>query len=62
MVEYLGRNGRGLNLTWEVREGIESHSKPREDLMGALKGEDVSLEAQICRSLRRGCISEPRHR
>ena len=21
MVEYLGRNGRGLNLTWEVREG-----------------------------------------
>ncbi|CAI8035823.1 Deoxyguanosinetriphosphate triphosphohydrolase-like protein, partial [Geodia barretti] len=49
MVEYLGRNGRGLNLTWEVREGIESHSKPREDLMGALKGEDVSLEAQICR-------------
>ena len=49
MVEYLGRNGRGLNLTWEVREGIESHSKPREDLMGALKGDDVSLEAQICR-------------
>ena len=49
LVECLGRNGQGLNLTWEVREGIESHSKPREDLMGALKGDDVSLEAQVCR-------------
>ena len=49
MVEHLGRNGQGLNLTWEVREGIESHSKPREDLMGALKGDEVSLEAQVCR-------------
>ena len=49
MVEHLGRNGQGLNLTWEVREGIERHSKPREDLMGALKGEAVTLEAQICR-------------
>jgi len=49
VVEHLEKNGDGLNLTQEVREGIGAHSKPREDLMGALKEDTVSLEAQICR-------------
>jgi dGTPase len=49
VVEHLEKNGDGLNLTWEVREGIGAHSKPRDDLMGALKEEAVTLEAQVCR-------------
>jgi dGTPase len=49
VVEHLEKNGQGLNLTWEVREGIGAHSKPRDDLMGALKEGAVTLEAQVCR-------------
>ena len=30
MVERLERNGRGLNLTWEVRDGILKHTGPEE--------------------------------
>jgi dGTPase len=30
MVERLERDGRGLNLTWEVRDGILKHSGPHE--------------------------------
>ncbi|MBF8267036.1 MAG: putative deoxyguanosinetriphosphate triphosphohydrolase [Dehalococcoidia bacterium] len=48
VVEHLEKNGQGLNLTWEVREGIGAHSKPREDLMGAPK-DNITLEAQVCR-------------
>jgi len=49
IIEQLEKNGNGLNLTWEVREGIGAHSKPRDDILGALKNQDVHLEAQICR-------------
>ncbi len=49
VVERLENNGTGLNLTAEVREGIGAHSKPRENVMGALKQDPVTLEAQICR-------------
>jgi dGTPase len=31
VVEVLEKDGRGLNLTWEVRDGIAAHSKGMED-------------------------------
>ena len=49
IVEKLEREGRGLNLTSEVRQGIASHSKPREDVMGGATPHDLTLEAQIVR-------------
>ena len=35
IVERIERDGRGLNLTWEVRQGILMHSKPRGDFLAA---------------------------
>jgi len=32
VVEMLEKEGQGLNLTWEVRDGIRAHSKGMEDL------------------------------
>jgi dGTPase len=32
VVEKLENNGQGLNLTWEVRDGILNHSKTRENI------------------------------
>ena len=49
IVEQLEKEGEGLNLTWEVRHGIVSHSKPRGDFLGADLTEGLSLEGQICR-------------
>jgi dGTPase len=36
LVDLLERSGEGLNLTWEVREGILKHSKPREGIFEEL--------------------------
>ncbi|RLC73150.1 MAG: deoxyguanosinetriphosphate triphosphohydrolase [Chloroflexi bacterium] len=48
VVDVLENDGKGLNLTWEVREGILKHSKSREDLLG--EGElPHTLEGQVCR-------------
>ncbi|MBI2912246.1 MAG: dNTP triphosphohydrolase, partial [Chloroflexi bacterium] len=33
VVDHLEKDGQGLNLTWEVREGIIKHSKVREDIL-----------------------------
>ena len=49
IVEELERDGEGLNLTWEVRHGIVSHSKPRGDFLGTTVPEGLSLEGQVCR-------------
>lgn len=49
IVEKLEREGRGLNLTFDVRHGIVSHSKPKGDVMGGATPEDLTLEAQIVR-------------
>ena len=49
IVEQLEKEGRGLNLTWEVRQGILRHSKPRGEFLDAESVEGLSLEAQICR-------------
>ena len=48
IVERIEREERGLNLTWEVRQGILMHSKPRGDFLAALDN-DLTLEAQIVR-------------
>ena len=49
VVEVLEKEGRGLNLTWEVRQGIVSHSKPRGDFLNKDLARHMTLEAQVCR-------------
>jgi dGTPase len=49
IVESLEKDGRGLNLTWEVREGILKHSKTRQDVQDFIFETPGTLEAQICR-------------
>lgn len=50
VVERLEKDGHGLNLTWEVRQGILNHSKGRGSLEGLRQpNEELTLEAQICR-------------
>lgn len=46
VVEKLENNGRGLNLTWEVREGIVKSSKIREDIFAEAWGTASTLEGQ----------------
>jgi dGTPase len=48
-VETLEKEGRGLNLTWEVRQGIVSHSKPQGDFLGGGLAEGLTAEAQVVR-------------
>ena len=49
IVERLAHDGEGLNLTWEVRQGIISHSKPQGDFLDIKLDESLTLEAQILR-------------
>ncbi len=49
VVTHLEKNGQGLNLTWETRDGILRHSKPREDLLAEGAGLPETLEGQIVR-------------
>ncbi|MDY6912000.1 MAG: deoxyguanosinetriphosphate triphosphohydrolase [Chloroflexota bacterium] len=49
VVEFLERDGKGLNLTREVREGILKHSKSREGLLGDDWQTPDTLEGQICK-------------
>jgi dGTPase len=49
IVDQLEKNGRGLNLTWEVRDGILHHSKGRSDLMAANRSVPATLEGQVVR-------------
>jgi len=50
VVERLENGGRGLNLTWEVRDGIVNSSKGREDILASAEGgEPATLEGQIVR-------------
>jgi dGTPase len=49
IVEHLAREGEGLNLTWEVRQGIISHSKPQGDFLDIKLDESLTLEGQILR-------------
>lgn len=49
VVELLEKDGQGLNLTWEVRDGIKNHSKPEEDIFEESPGEAATLEGEVCR-------------
>ena len=50
LVDTIEKNGRGLNLTFEVREGIANHSKPRGDFLDRKNIDtDLTLETQILR-------------
>ncbi|MCX6013336.1 MAG: deoxyguanosinetriphosphate triphosphohydrolase [Chloroflexi bacterium] len=49
VVDILENEGRGLNLTWEVRDGILKHSKSRIDVFGSGWELPATLEGQICK-------------
>ena len=49
VVDSLEKQGLGLNLTQEVRQGIVSHSKPRGDFLSKSGVKALTLEAQVCR-------------
>jgi len=47
VVDVLENNGRGLNLTWEVRDGILNHSKTRVNIWGKGWGKVNTLEGEV---------------
>jgi len=48
IVDFLENDGRGLNLTWEVRDGIVNHSKSQvEGILGKEWGEVGTLEGEM---------------
>ncbi|MFC1998194.1 deoxyguanosinetriphosphate triphosphohydrolase [Chloroflexota bacterium] len=49
VVEHLEKGGKGLNLTYEVRDGILNHSKSGMDLLDEKWDFPETLEAQICK-------------
>jgi len=50
VVDFLENNGKGLNLSFEVRNGIVRHSKGRADILPNDKAEiAVTLEGQVVR-------------
>jgi dGTPase len=48
VVDLLENDGQGLNLTWEVRDGILNHSKSRADMLEDW-GRIGTLEGEVCR-------------
>ncbi len=49
VVDHLEKDGRGLNLTDDVRDGILHHSKPDDELTGAISQRPLSLEGEVMR-------------
>ena len=49
VVDLLENDGQGLNLTWEVRDGILNHSKSGEDIFGQNWTRAGTLESDICK-------------
>jgi dGTPase len=49
VVDALEREGRGLNLTWEVRNGIARHSKGKSGSPTGSEGQAATLEGQLIR-------------
>jgi dGTPase len=47
IVDLLEKDGRGLNLTWEVRDGIVSHSKSQVAVLGEDWGEVGTFEGEV---------------
>ena len=49
VVDLLENDSQGLNLTWEVRDGILNHSKERADILEESSGKAGTLEGQVCK-------------
>ena len=49
VVDLLEKDGQGLNLTWEVRDGILNHSKGQAEILGEGWGDVGTFEGQICK-------------
>ena len=49
VVDVLEKEGQGLNLTWEVRDGILHHSKGQAEIPEEGWGDVSTLEGQICK-------------
>jgi dGTPase len=49
VVDLLEKDGRGLNLTDQVRHGIVHHSKPDDELSASFTGVSASLEGEVVR-------------
>lgn len=49
VVDVLEKEGRGLNLTDQVRLGIVHHSKPDDELSASFTGQRASLEGEVIR-------------
>ena len=49
VIDLLENDKRGLNLTWEVRDGILNHSKGQANILGEGWGEVNTLEGQLCK-------------
>ena len=49
VVDILEKDGQGLNLTFEVRDGILNHSKEEGDILGKGAGSLSTLEGEVCR-------------
>ena len=49
VVDILENDGKGLNLTWEVRDGILNHSKNWTDILDENVGVATTLEGKICK-------------
>ena len=48
-IDLLENEGRGLNLTCEVRDGILNHSKTRVSVLGQAWGKAGTLEGDVCK-------------
>ena len=49
VVDVLEKEGRGLNLSWEVRDGILNHAKGQAQILGEGWGDVGTLEGQVCK-------------
>lgn len=49
IVDLIEKDGQGLNLTWEVRDGILNHSKTKVMDLEEHWGDVHSLEGEVCR-------------
>ncbi|MFC1864518.1 deoxyguanosinetriphosphate triphosphohydrolase [Chloroflexota bacterium] len=49
IVNLLENDNKGLNLTWEVRDGIVNHSKTRTNILGEDWEKANTLEGEVCK-------------
>jgi len=49
VVDFLENDGKGLNLTWEVRDGIVNHAKTKVEDLRQDWGEVGTLEGAVCK-------------